>query len=149
VTLTKDPFRGPFLFVCLVGFGFFVVCFVLFFPDRVSRDRVSLFSPGCPRTYSVDQAVLELRNLPASASQVLGLKACANTAQPSEVLINSSQHHLQVPGEKNMTQSQSVDLAILCPPAFLQAILCNRDNTRYTLRKNSPWNSPRSSSGQP
>jgi hypothetical protein len=29
---------------------------------------------------SVDQAGLELRNLPASASQVLGLKACTTTA---------------------------------------------------------------------
>jgi hypothetical protein len=33
--------------------------------------------PGCPRTQSVDQGGLELRNLPASASQVLGLKARA------------------------------------------------------------------------
>jgi hypothetical protein len=40
-------------------------------------DRVSLYSPGCPGTHSVDQAGLELRNLPASASRVLGLKACA------------------------------------------------------------------------
>jgi hypothetical protein len=32
------------------------------------RDRVSLYSPGCPGTHSVDQAGLELRNLPASAS---------------------------------------------------------------------------------
>ncbi|GAB1296554.1 26S proteasome non-ATPase regulatory subunit 11 [Apodemus speciosus] len=31
--------------------------------------------PGCPGTHSVDQAGLELRNPPASASQVLGLKA--------------------------------------------------------------------------
>jgi hypothetical protein len=43
------------------------------------QDRVSLYSSGCPGTYSVDQAGLELRNLPASASQVLGLKACATT----------------------------------------------------------------------
>jgi hypothetical protein len=50
--------------------------FLLFF-----RDRVSLCSLGCPGTHSVDQAGLELRNLPASASQVLGLKACATTAQ--------------------------------------------------------------------
>jgi hypothetical protein len=41
---------------------------------------VSLCSPGCPGTHSVDQAGLELRNLLASASQVLGLKACATTA---------------------------------------------------------------------
>jgi hypothetical protein len=30
--------------------------------------------------HSVDQAGLEIRNLPASASQVLGLEACATTA---------------------------------------------------------------------
>jgi hypothetical protein len=57
-----------FLFVCFVFF------FVFFFPDRVS-----LCSPGCPGTHSVDRAGLELRNPPASASQVLGLKACATT----------------------------------------------------------------------
>jgi hypothetical protein len=34
----------------------------------VLRDRVSLCSPGCPGTHSVDQAGLELRNPPASAS---------------------------------------------------------------------------------
>jgi hypothetical protein len=38
------------------------------------RDRVSLCSSGCPGTHSVDQAGLELRNPPASASQVLGLR---------------------------------------------------------------------------
>ena len=32
--------------------------------------------PSHPGTHSVDLAVLELRDLPASASQVLGLKAC-------------------------------------------------------------------------
>jgi hypothetical protein len=54
------------LFVCLF------VCF---------RDRVSLYSPGCPGTHFVDQAGFKLRNLPASASQVLELKACTTTAQ--------------------------------------------------------------------
>jgi hypothetical protein len=43
----------------------------------VFRDGVSLYSPGCPGTHFVDQTGLELRNLPASASWVLGLKACA------------------------------------------------------------------------
>jgi hypothetical protein len=43
------------------------------------RDKVSLYSPGCPGTHFVDQAGLELRNPPASASRVLGLKACATT----------------------------------------------------------------------
>jgi hypothetical protein len=52
------------IFVCL--------CFVFL-------DRISLYSPGCPGTHFVDQAGLELRNPPASASQVLGLKACATT----------------------------------------------------------------------
>jgi hypothetical protein len=58
-------------------------CFVLFwfgFGFSFFRDRVSLYSPGCPGTHFVDQAGLELRNLPASASQVLGLKVCATTA---------------------------------------------------------------------
>jgi hypothetical protein len=43
------------------------------------QDRVSLCIPGCPGTHFVDQAGLELRNPLASASQVLGLKACATT----------------------------------------------------------------------
>jgi hypothetical protein len=55
------------IFVVVVWFGL------------VFRDRVSLYSPGCPGTHAVDQAGLELRNPPASASRVLGLKACATT----------------------------------------------------------------------
>jgi hypothetical protein len=63
----------------LVFFLFFFVlfCFVLF--CFVFRDRVSLYSPGCPGTHFVDQACLKLRNPPASASRVLGLKACTTT----------------------------------------------------------------------
>jgi hypothetical protein len=49
--------------------SFFGLVWFLFF-----RDRVSLYSPVCPGTHFVDQAGLELRNLPASASRVLGLK---------------------------------------------------------------------------
>jgi hypothetical protein len=45
------------------------------------RDRISLYSPGCSGTHFVDQPGLELRNPPASASQVLGLKVCATNAQ--------------------------------------------------------------------
>jgi hypothetical protein len=59
---------------------FFSFLFFFFFP-LVFRDRVSLCSPGCPGTHSIDQAGLELRNLSASASQVLGLKASTTTAQ--------------------------------------------------------------------
>jgi hypothetical protein len=44
-----------------------IECFFFFF-FLVFRDRVSLYSPGCPGTHSVDQAGLELRNPPASAS---------------------------------------------------------------------------------
>jgi hypothetical protein len=72
------------VFVFCLAFWLFVwfvfVCFWFF------RDRVSLYSTGCPGTHSVDPASLELRNLPASISQVLGFKACATTAQ-LEVLI--------------------------------------------------------------
>jgi hypothetical protein len=71
-----------FLFVCLFvcfGFGFLVVFFVFVFVFCF-RDRVSLCSPSCPGTHSVDQTGFELRNPPASATQVLGLKACATTA---------------------------------------------------------------------
>jgi hypothetical protein len=55
------------------GFGFFFGGVLVF------RDRVSLYSPGCPGAHFVDQAGLELRNPPASASRVLGLKECATT----------------------------------------------------------------------
>jgi hypothetical protein len=55
----------------------------------VFQDRVSLCSPGCPGTHSVNQAGLKLKNPPASASQVLGLKSCATTAQ-HELLFQGS-----------------------------------------------------------
>jgi hypothetical protein len=54
---------------------FLLLVVVVIFQDRISP------VPGCPGTHSVDQAGLELRNLPASASQVLGLKVCTTTAQ--------------------------------------------------------------------
>jgi hypothetical protein len=66
-----------FLFFCLFVCLFVLFCFVLFF-----LDRVPLCIPGCPGTHFVDQAGLELRNLPASASRVLALKACATIARP-------------------------------------------------------------------
>ena len=46
----------------------------------VFLNRVSLCSPGYPGAHSVDQAGLELRDLPASASRVLRLKACTIVA---------------------------------------------------------------------
>jgi hypothetical protein len=56
---------------------FIIYLFFIFY--FVFRDRVSLCSPGCPGTHSVDQAGLKLRDPPASASRVLGLKACVTT----------------------------------------------------------------------
>jgi hypothetical protein len=67
-------------FFGLVWFGLVWFGLVLVF-----QDRVFLCSPGCPGTHSVDQAGLEPRNPPASASQVLGLKACTTTARPVHV----------------------------------------------------------------
>jgi hypothetical protein len=57
-----------FLFLLLL---FWFNCFGVLFV----RDWVSLYSPGCPETHSVDQAGLELRDLPAFATLVLGLQA--------------------------------------------------------------------------
>jgi hypothetical protein len=81
-------------FVCLF------VCFCFCFCFFVFRDRVSLCSPGCPGAHSVDQAGLELRNLPASASQVLGLKACAITARFLTIVFTQRGASLQNKGKK-------------------------------------------------
>jgi hypothetical protein len=71
-----------FLYAVTPGFEvLFFLLLMLFF----LQDWVSLCSPGCPGTHFVDQAGLELRNPPASASRALGLKACATTTC-SEVL---------------------------------------------------------------
>ena len=61
------------LSICLFCsvFGFFWI----FWGGGFSRQGFSVYSPGCPGTHSVDQACLELRNPPASASRVLGLTA--------------------------------------------------------------------------
>jgi hypothetical protein len=61
-----------------LDFGFWFLVFGFWF--LVFQDRVSLCRPGSLDTHFVDQTGLELRNLSASASQVLGLKACATTA---------------------------------------------------------------------
>jgi hypothetical protein len=80
---------------------FFFCLFVLFFVCLFFRDRVSLYSPGCPGTHFVDQAGLELRNPPASASQVLGLKARATTPGYKAVLIFSWADRLSWFGEES------------------------------------------------
>jgi hypothetical protein len=70
------------VFFCLLVLFFVVLVFWFF------RDKVSLYSPGRPGTHLVDQAGLELRNPPASASKVLGLKACATSAQLQVEVLN-------------------------------------------------------------
>jgi hypothetical protein len=64
----------------VTSWSYFVFIVVVLFSLFVFRDRVSLCSSDCPGTHCVDQAGLQLRNPPASASQVLGLKACTTTA---------------------------------------------------------------------
>jgi hypothetical protein len=51
-------------------------------------DRGFLYGPDCPGDHSVEQAGLELRNVPASSSQVLGLKACATTPGRQDILVS-------------------------------------------------------------
>jgi hypothetical protein len=55
----------------------------------VFQDRVSLHSPGCPGTHSVDQAGLELRDPLASASQVAGIKGMHHHCPATCILISS------------------------------------------------------------
>jgi hypothetical protein len=63
-----------FVFVCL--FAWFVCLFVCLF-CFVFLGRLSLCSSGHPGTHPGDQAGLRLSYPPASASQLLELKACA------------------------------------------------------------------------
>ena len=62
----KKPQREP----CCSFFFFFPLVLCIWF----SQDRVSLYSPGCPGTRSIDQAGLNFRNPPASASQSAGIR---------------------------------------------------------------------------
>jgi hypothetical protein len=65
--------------ICLnLDMGAFIYLFI-YYLILILQGRISLCSLGCPGTPSVDQAGLELRDLPASASQGLGLKACTAT----------------------------------------------------------------------
>jgi hypothetical protein len=75
----KYTFKKSYRFLNLI-YLFIYLLFIYLLIYLVFGDKVSLCSPGCSGAHSVDQDVLELRNLPASASQVLVLKACATTA---------------------------------------------------------------------
>ena len=70
-------FFGSYVFIFrILGVFCLFVCLIDFF-----RESVSLCNPGCPGTHSVDQAGFKLRNLPASAHQVLVLKVSATSTQ--------------------------------------------------------------------
>ena len=66
----------------------------------------SLYRPGCPRTHYVDQVGLELRDSPASTSQVQGLKAvlahltkesiCASSGPSQQNVLLYTHTHTQV-----------------------------------------------------
>ena len=71
-----------FLKYFLLPFFLFFLSFFFFF-FLVFRDRVSLYSPGCPATHFVDQASLELRNLPASGLLGAGIKGMHHHAWQS------------------------------------------------------------------
>jgi hypothetical protein len=77
-----------------MDYSFSFLFFVCLFGWLVFQDRVSLCSPGCPETHFVDQAGLELRNPPASTSQVLGLKACATTTQRIIYFLSQLEYNL-------------------------------------------------------
>jgi hypothetical protein len=70
--MSKAVIVGQTTLICFLLLWWFL--FLWFFLFFVFPDRVSLYSPGCPGTHSVDQAGLELRNPPASASKSAGIK---------------------------------------------------------------------------
>jgi hypothetical protein len=78
VSIIRTRQSSSWLWVCVFYEFLFIYLFIYLF-ILVFRDRVSLYRPGCPGSHFVDQAGLKFRNLPASASRVLGLKAFAIT----------------------------------------------------------------------
>jgi hypothetical protein len=105
-------------FVLLFFFFFGFVCLFVF----VFRDRVSLCNPGCPGTHSVDHTGLQLRNLPASASRVLGLKVWAITAQPLSYFSDSLSLSLKLTEQLDWLASKSQDPP---PPPPQPHLLCH------------------------
>ena len=65
----NTEYHSSFETVWIFSFLFFSFLFFSGF-----QDSVSLYDPGYPGTGSVDQASLKLRDLPASAFQMAGIK---------------------------------------------------------------------------
>jgi hypothetical protein len=81
------------LIVCLCIYVFMYL-YIYLFIYLGFWDRVSLCSPCYLRTHSMYQAGLKLKNPPASASQMLGLKACATTVQLVYCLLTFIKKHI-------------------------------------------------------
>ena len=74
--------------VLTLGCVFTSSCLLLFFVlFCFFRDRVSMYSPGCPGTHSVDQAGLNSETHLPLPPRVLGLQVCATTC-----LLLNAQH---------------------------------------------------------
>jgi hypothetical protein len=108
----------------LLIFFFFFFVFVFVF-----RDRVSL----CPGTHSVDQAGLKLRNTSASASQVLGLKACTTTASQGLLILKEKKNHKVL----RSTLCIRGQYELLCLH-WLESGLTTQQHSQH-LRMNSLW----------
>jgi hypothetical protein len=71
----RDIHTHTHTYIYIYIYAYIIANTYIYIRDRVSLYSCCLYSSCCPGTHSVDQAGLKLRNLPASASQVLGLKA--------------------------------------------------------------------------
>ena len=83
------------------AYSFFLLFFVLF---GFFKTRLSLCSPGCPGTCSVDQASLELRDPLASASWNAGSKGTHSTEHKLPVFGNMDKEGSHVAFWKNTTR---------------------------------------------
>jgi hypothetical protein len=97
-------------------------------------DRVSLCSPGCPGTHFVDQAGLKFRNPSASASRVLGLKACATMPGMNSYLRD------MIPwlSIRSSANSPQVPIFILSPAQKKNVMLETEEPARVTNRAGRP-----------
>jgi hypothetical protein len=127
-------------------FIYLFVCFSLVFWGRVSR-----CSPVYPGTHSLDQAALKLRNLPASASQVLGLKVCTIMPGKSVFIVHQKNVFVWIPDQNfqslNFDELQGEIVHPYVAVAFLLGSLSilglNFFSNRFTwmedMKKNVSW----------
>jgi hypothetical protein len=93
------------------------------------QDRVSLYSPGCPGTHFVDQAGLELRNPPAFASQMLGLKACATTTWQYTVCFFVCLFGLNQPNKQTLKVAEIKIFPCQCFLSLSTFLIWNKDSS--------------------